>query len=41
MGHPGQGSRSPKTALEMQNKDMKAFMYEFSAVDMEGVVNIV
>jgi hypothetical protein len=30
-----------KTALEMQNKDMKAFTYEFSAVDMEGVENIV
>jgi hypothetical protein len=29
-----------KTALEMQNKDMKAFMYEFSAVDMEGAVNV-
>jgi hypothetical protein len=30
-----------KTALEMQNKDMEAFLYEFSAVDMEGVDNIV
>jgi hypothetical protein len=28
-----------KNALAMQNKDMEAFMYVFSAVDMEGVVN--
>ena len=26
-----------KTALEMQNKDQQAFMFEFSAVDMQSV----
>jgi hypothetical protein len=30
-----------KMALDMQNKDMKAFMSEFNAVDREGVDNIV
>jgi hypothetical protein len=29
-----------RTALEMQNNDMKAFMYEFSAVNMEGIDNV-
>ncbi len=26
-----------KTALEMQNKDQQAFMFEFSAIDMQSV----
>lgn len=30
-----------KTALKMQNKDIKAFMYKFNAVDMKHVVNVV
>jgi hypothetical protein len=29
-----------KTAQAMQNKDMQALKYEFSAVDMESVVNV-
>jgi hypothetical protein len=32
-------AKARKNALTMQYKDMKAFMYVFSAVDMKGVVN--